>query len=102
MTVGAIDLAVSTAARVWELRKELKSLKSEEEALVKELYNLTERVDGVYAFDLVLSDKVDYKGVLASLSAEYGIKPEELSVTIGKHTTTTDYKKLNFAKGYKI
>lgn len=102
MAVGIIDKAIGVASQIWTLRKEIKDRQDAEKLLVKELYQITERVEGVYEFDLRLTNKVDYKGVLAALSVEYGIKPEALAAAIEKHTAVTESTRLDFAKNYHI
>jgi hypothetical protein len=96
------DVALAKAARIYAIRAQIKELQSEEAALKDALMMDADAVEGVCAFSVQTTKKVDYKGVLSALSVDYGIAPDALAGTVAKYTKTVDAIMLKFAKNYHI
>jgi len=92
LDVGRLMLATEIKARRKHIREEQELDKKE----TARLYEMGERLEGVYHFTLAVRESVDYKAVLATLADKYGIPRAEVDAACKVHTTEKDYKTCTF------
>jgi len=95
------DIAESIAKKIYYLRSEQRALKEQEIKERTKLREITDKIDGICTFKIMLANKTDWKALSEALFMKYNVGVADIKELTNTFTKETSHEILKFERSYK-